>query len=113
MNLEQDDSSQLLRRPTLRNNQASALSGAHTSEGRASALEARQEMVERYNAELDRARFVDPIRSNSCDSLVEANHAVTKIMEGVDHILMKKKIDKLRMPAGKITTIETGRMVAC
>ena len=70
-------------------------------------------MLDRFTADMERAKFVDPIRSNSCNSLVEANHAVTKIMKQVDHVLMKKKVDKLRMPAGKYTTVKTAEIVAC
>ena len=71
------------------------------------------EEAEKYRQAMERAKYVDPVRSNSCNSLLEANNAIKTIMKTVDHVLMCKKVDSLVMPAGKHTTVMTAQMVAC
>ena len=62
---------------------------------------------------MERLTQVDPNRSNSCNSLREAGEAIKHLLESVDHRLMEKKVDGLRVPAATHTTVRTAQMVSC
>ena len=100
----------------------SALTGAQQEDGRVSGLSRGSRQQQPPDTErtrrakeklLEQLTYVDPNRSNSCNSLREAGGAIEYLMEKVDHALMEKKVDRLRVPASTYTTVKTAQMVSC
>ena len=86
---------------------SSGLAGTHTPAGD-------EERTRRAEAKLrEKLAYVDPVRSNSCNSLKEAEETIQRIMKTVDLRLTEKKVDGLRVPASTYTTCKTAQMVSC
>ena len=108
-----------LRKPKQESGRVSALSSDHEKEGRQSALS----KIDRQSSSLENERtrllkeqlleklkYVDPVRANSCKSLREATKAISHLMERVEYRLMEKKVDGMRNAASTYTTKKSGEI---
>ena len=59
---------------------------------------------------LEKLKYVDPVRANSCKSLREATKAINHLMERVEYRLMEKKVDGMKNAASTYTTKRAGEI---
>ena len=59
---------------------------------------------------LEKLKYVDPVRANSCKSLGEATKAIGHLMARVEYRLMEIKVDGMKNAASTYTTQKAGEM---
>ena len=117
--MKKEEAGLTLRTGKRESGRVSALSSDYDRDGRRSGLSkasAQPAVLESERTKLlkeqllEKLKYVDPVRANSCKSLNEAEKAISHLMEKVEYRLMEKKVDGMKNAASTYTTKRAGEM---